>query len=244
MIYVYLRKTEDWETHTCSDLLSDSFFGQFTARVLAKKINAWNSVFSLNYFKYRSLLKSLSQKTFSNYKIEHSLQKIFDEITEEDFVLPSDDDDWLAPNIQEHLDPKIDIQYWDCVVLMSNGRTHMWSEYHDNLCSNNYCLSGSCVNKMLKEDVAKITLMLNDHAFVKKAINKSNLTHRDIQKPLSCYLWHIGSASYMISRKGPIKEQDKIEEIIVPKDANWLEEYLEEFATIHNQIKIKTKLFL
>jgi hypothetical protein len=248
MIIVYSRCTEDWSNFSYEELLyiskkkSGSFLDEKLALDLVRKMKRWDNLCDVSYFKYRSMLKSLSLRTWMNYKVCDSMEELFDSVSDDDFVCPSDDDDWYRQNLSEKIPEHIgnsDFLLWDQMAYMVGGVPHLWSEYHgDVVGSNNYCITGSAFRSMNKKD---LMLLLNSHARADHICEKAGLNKRKTKYLMSCYLWHIGSASYMMSEYYH-RQYEKIEERILPPEMSWAQDYFSEYVKIHNSLNPQKKV--
>jgi hypothetical protein len=185
-LYIFIRKTEDWasikniENYKKKLRYVWPFSKGIDADNLRKVdqflecIDFWNKNLNLTYFEYRNELKKISQSTWEKTGIpvlSHPPgRKIYDEniirslIPKQSrpkniFLLPTDDDDWYAPDIREHLInhkyTSKDTMAWGSWVLFCNavgwgGDGHSevrWNNPDDHIKSNAYMVKISDHNK-------------------------------------------------------------------------------------------------
>ncbi len=105
-------------------------------------IKIWNDHFKLDYFSYRRFLQSISEQSWSNIRRTDSILKddynfieilVNHEWFENVVILPTDDDDWYAPDISDMIsaayrqNPDADVINWSC------GSVHykrVWLSHH------------------------------------------------------------------------------------------------------------------
>jgi hypothetical protein len=253
MIVIYVRATEDWDNYELSDLLrinanktgSGFFINKNTAQQIANKISFWDSWMDIPYFKYRSLLKSLAQKSWSNYKVCYTHEQLMDTVKDDDFVCATDDDDWFRWDLLEKIPLHIedaDVLYWDHVVHCThNFSPHLWYDYHDNMGTNNYCISGKKF-RSLNEETQKN--LVNDENIVLETCDNLNLKSKKTDDLMSCYLWHIGSVSFMLySSKGLKNDYKKFLNYKVDREeVKWTLKYFNQLVNIHNNLRKEIKI--
>ena len=241
MIVIFVRKTEDRDTFTIDELakkIDKEFSSGFVIdSKMVQKIKRWDKIMKIPYFKYRSLLKSLAETTYINCKACYTIDEL-DNIGDDDFICPADDDDWFRPDLSEAI-PKLiqshDVLCWDQVVHTTHlFRPHRWYQWHpdETMNTNNYCVRGRLF-KSLTRHQKKLIMM--DENLVETIMSNSNVAIQKTNELLSCYLWHIGGLSFMSSNDVASNH------IILPEKCNiddddmkWTQSYFDLLAQINN----------
>jgi len=249
MILIFVRKTEDWDNYTLDCLLKQNYLGsgfymdQQLAKIICDIVKKWDKSFKIKYFKYRGYLKNISQYTFKKYKVYFDIQELIDTVGDDDFVLSTDDDDWYREDLNNCL-PKLmndcDALYWNHVVHCTHTfGPHLWYDHHKNMGSNNYCISGKLFNKFCEKEKHSILL---DENQVLNICKKQNAKLNYTKDLLSCYVWHMGSVSFMTRdyNKNFIKRYKKLINYKLSdseQGIQWTMEHFDKLANIHNQLK-------
>lgn len=246
MLIIYVRCTEDWHNYSCASLLSKVgkdlktgfFLNRDLANKLVDKINYWDKLFSVKYFDYRAKLKSIATETYGDNKICYSFDELEDIVKDEDFICPCDDDDWFRPDIYKSITKHmndVDFLQWDQIVHITHEfGPHRWSQYHSGISSNNYCVKGKSLMGIDRQD--RMTL-LHSHTKADEICNRSNWSTKQINNDLmSCYVWTIGSVSFMCDRDVSNFYKKIQEHTIVNEDMKWTQKYYDELIKIHNKL--------
>jgi hypothetical protein len=101
MIHLWIRATTCWADEA-------TFRAQLDPR-FAPKVETWNATFSIPYHLFRHELRAIAGANLA--RVEGARVSEWDAIPEGAWVVPVDDDDWLAPDVAlvlaEHDDPAI-----------------------------------------------------------------------------------------------------------------------------------------
>lgn len=190
---IKVRQTEDWH-----NLTESSFFENYKSKFeygsnfgkdktpekhfnnFKKNVISWNKKYSPSFFEYRDKVKKLALDTWNDTKINVSYD---DKIVKDVIYLPTDDDDWFAPDIKNILEKIFDQPNVNLVV---------W---------NGLCLNNNCVKKYKKISSNGYAFrnifdpyVLKYHCFPESFLNK-NTTFK-INQELSMWIRH--SASWCI----------------------------------------------
>lgn len=201
-IYIYLRNTEDWDQVGLDNVT-------FYHAQKHSNVPHWNKVSSLSWFEYRRKLKKICMKAIEGldvpilyFGMDHSVN-ILDIISDDDFVLPTDDDDWFHPGIEHFVKQhsNCEVLLWDTVVNQTARRyaIHNFYEWHphDVAGTNGYALRGSYLKRYFKKSGHVNSLM--SHGEVLRHARFADADVKDLRKDyrMSCYNWHPGSMSAM-----------------------------------------------
>ena len=106
MVYIYIRKTIDWEDE-------QGFWAQVRPE-FKPRVELWNRTFTIPYCQFRNHLKQIALLNFS--RIQDSVCASWEDIPEGALVIPVDDDDWFSPEVgtllEQNLTPGTAGYYW------------------------------------------------------------------------------------------------------------------------------------
>jgi hypothetical protein len=106
MIYILVRRTTNWADEA-------TFWAQAPSD-LRPKVEVWNQTFEIPFHLFRQRVWEIAQKNLS--KVEDSVRAEWDEIPDGALVVPTDDDDWLAPEVgrvlESERDSRASCYYW------------------------------------------------------------------------------------------------------------------------------------
>ena len=224
MIKIFLRNTENWNTVTYDKLWHYNNYHR-----CHEKTPFWDKWYSMTWFQYRHKVKQIS---LSNWKFPcvHSIK----EIEEDDIILPSDDDDWFHPIIEDFLTDNMrdnDVLWWPHVVNKSLFNYKVFRYCHPYICgSNSYAFRGSVINK-----VSSGWRLALDHSHVLKLCEESSLKVAKAKIALSVYNKHCGSAGSFAQISDPldvIKMVPKGKPRELPSKFHWMEPYYSNFLSL------------
>lgn len=226
MAVIFLRMTEDWANVSLEDLT----FYQDKFKIL---IQMWDNRFSIRYFRYRELIKDIAMRQWPMPFIT----ELPNEINDDEWFVPSDDDDWTNPRLPEFLERQTgEYVYWDSIVnqMCIKYGNHKWFSCHNGIGSNNYALKGSLLRRA--NDV-QLTDLVHNHLRsieVAKELGAEICEHKD--KILSCYNNHPGSISslhHVFEKHLTIKGVFPVEEYRI-QHPKWLDPWQGELLKIVN----------
>ncbi len=93
MIHICIRQTLNWQHE-----------GLVDAQILPEfrpKYEAWNATFTMPYHVFRQRLKAIAELNFS--RVEGAVCSRVDEVPRGHIIVPTDDDDWFAPDLATRL---------------------------------------------------------------------------------------------------------------------------------------------
>ena len=106
MIYILIRRTTDWADEA-------AFWAQLPLD-LRQKVEVWNQTFDIPFHLFRRRLREIARTNLS--KVEDSVCAEWDEIPDGALVVPTDDDDWFAPEVgrvlESERDSRASCYYW------------------------------------------------------------------------------------------------------------------------------------
>jgi hypothetical protein len=207
-VYLIVRKTQDWKNSNFDMLTFPSGYRntEFKASIIR---NAWKKLYRDSYFEFRHNLNQIVMTAWNHpvigknvYSVD--LRELRATVKEDDWILPTDDDDYFHPNIEGFLKENCDnfeIAKWD-VILHNIHVVHnveSWSKYRDLTCSNAYAIRGSVVHKL---DNWELIRLIVDHGGVPKKFLQHNLSfisHPNHQ--MGVYNFHSGSLSFITNER-------------------------------------------
>jgi hypothetical protein len=93
LIHICIRQTLDWHDEA---LVSDQIDSGFR-----RKFAAWNATFTMPYHVFRQRLSAITTLNFS--RVEGAILSRIDDVPRGHLIVPTDDDDWFAPNLVSRL---------------------------------------------------------------------------------------------------------------------------------------------
>lgn len=236
-VRTYLRKTEDW-----GNLTFEQFKPQ--ASINNDKIEAavrlWDQNLLIPYFQYRAMIKSIAESTWKNVFTcpDQKFAEVVSSFDDDDFIVPTDDDDWFDDGLYEFLDgisvhmTKADMLEWNCVVhqTIRPANCHHWHDHHNVPCSNNYAVRVRALKKL--EPVVQFN-MLNQHSKARKYA-KDMLCHNSGVE-FSVYNIHPGSAHRLKSVRTP----EQLLELFSPnkpRTTGWIEPLSKRFCDVLGRV--------
>ena len=127
MIYFCFRDTLDWESVRCFKNNINTFFsagreeegaGFRTPRsqsTYKKYLDFWNKTQPVNFFEYRKKLKEITKLTFLDANINEINVENWRDLSNEDWLIPIDDDDWFCCNFKKHINSTMKILFMEIV---------------------------------------------------------------------------------------------------------------------------------
>jgi hypothetical protein len=124
-----------------------------------------------------------------------------------------------------------DCLIWDQVVhTLPTFGPHRWFHCHDHVGSNNYAIRGRHIKSLSTKDRKFI---LNNHVNFNNVYKK--LKHRQVDELMSCYLWHIGSFTYMLHNNILHKHKELNNCVIQDSEMKWTQKHFDELAALYNK---------
>jgi|GEM_PF-1831874 len=161
--YIVLRQSPDWKNMTQEEFRQQSIA---FCRCIGRPENLindiavlWGNTFGISFLETRQAIKDIAQKNF--YSIKKSKVLLLDDLIEKEYdfsrgiYLFIDDDDWVKPNIIDHLPQKKDIYNydgfrWGSIMLNGNKKEEdnvITYRAFDTTCfTNNYIVSSRYLN--------------------------------------------------------------------------------------------------
>ncbi len=232
-VHTYLRKTEDW-----ANLTFEQFKPQATINndKIEAAVRLWDQKLRLPYFQYRAMIKSIAESTWRNVFTcpDEKLTEVVSTFGEEDFVVPTDDDDWFGGNLYDFLNDTQSGDYceWSCVVhqTINPANCHYWDHHHNTPCSNNYAVRVRALKKL--SPVAQFN-MLNQHSKARKYAESMKGWNTGVI--FSTYNIHPGSAHRLKSAR----TSEQLLELFSPsrpKAPEWIEPLSKKFWDVLSRV--------
>jgi hypothetical protein len=235
MIIIIVRTKTDWLNYTIKDLKYK--------RSLIPYVKKWNSSgLNMSYFQFRHELKNIAVRSWIScsdvivHNHEYNLK-----LSDEDIIIPVDDDDWFSPEISKLKIDNYDFIQWkesrlsahQCMYFHPVHRTHY-------RCGTNNFAFNQKVYKLLKGKVFS-------HSSASRFSRDKNLEELGLKKlslkdSLSTTLKHIASAFYTMSK---VKQSPRdIKDVIVENINNfdnievfdWAKPYFEDVKTLYKKL--------
>jgi len=91
VVYLFVRKTLDWQDES-------AFYSQLSP-AFAPKVDAWNRTFRMPYHLFRHAIRMVAIRNHES--VVGLTASAWESIPDGAVVVPSDDDDWFAPDLTE-----------------------------------------------------------------------------------------------------------------------------------------------
>lgn len=194
MIYYLYRQTQNWKKKRISNFWYLN--ATKSQKKLEKYIEEWNKCNEIDYFKFRQILKNVSQKTFNNIKkIEINEIK---NLQPEDWVIPFDDDDWFFYPFKFEIEKsKSDFVYGDVVFydIHSGNLEKKQGNQQSSLFSCQYCIRVKALETLNTNSFKNI---LQYHYLAKQEIIENNINFEYIPNLISARVFHLGATDKII----------------------------------------------
>lgn len=233
-IIVLYRQTEDWLNYVIPNKLLHS--------LKKEDLLEWERFYNIKFGDYRFFLKEIASVLLSLYSINEVKNYPID-FDDDDLIIPTDDDDWLHPNILPYLsDNTCDIFYWNTMVFQSvtTFNFHSWYPSHQMCSSNGFAIRGSALKK-LKLHSQKNIILNHCSVFTDGILN--NFKTKFLHDYLSVYLWNFSSSSVIRNYK-PLKVFPQNIIPLLPNCVSWAKVPFERYVQKHQEIKDKLDLKL
>lgn len=143
-IHICVRRTLDWG--------SEAFTADWLWPDLRAKCRTWGETFEMTYPAFRQRLKEIARE--NHERVEDAIHTPFEEIPVGDLIVPTDDDDWFAPDvlheIRAAMKPGAEGYLWHRQVISTSRRRpkrRTWLRMrrkkmggHHSCASNNYAI--------------------------------------------------------------------------------------------------------
>jgi hypothetical protein len=205
-VYLIVRKTQDWKNSNFDTLTFPSGYRkpEYSPNLLR---TVWKKLYRDSYFEFRYNLNKIVATAWKHPILANNLHDIdFTElrsaIKEDDWILPTDDDDYFHPNIEEFLEQNCknyEIAQWDVIYNNANilHKVESWEKHHDFTCSNAYAIRGSVFFKL---DDKELIRLLVDHGGIIKRFLQHNLSFVKFPNhQMGVYNFHSGSLSFIMN---------------------------------------------
>ena len=195
-IVIVVRRTEPWNE-------IEHFPTYFKQRrpndPVLRLFEQWDAELGVPYAKYRTEICSIARRNWERTGCEIvELKNVRPDMA--DIFLPTDDDDWFAPDIRDHLEDHPFLQ-WDNWLHCPTG-THKFNQ-HDG--SNSYGV---------RNDIKRLRQHLNNHHSI---LGKNPFV---INKALSIWVRHPGALS-LLRMRGSITLWKRLYEGPLPEPIQW-----------------------
>jgi len=221
-----MRQTEDWGTVTWETLEPP---WTDVSRVDLEYRVPWDKAFKVPYFEYRRRLKEIAMSAWTLDFIHCDPKKLANRINDDDYIIPSDDDDWFNPAVEDFLlSSDEEFISWDSIVNRMAYRfaiiPHKKFNKEIPIPSNGYAIKGSVIKRASGKQRWEM-LMSHTHADkVTLELGCSVLNRKDLL--LGLYNWHIGSMSALVGLQDPLCIRGllpKNSPVALPKEWEWAE---------------------
>jgi hypothetical protein len=244
-IYIYLRRTEDWNR-----VRFDNLQPYGPERAVTEKVRDWwDRVCSVRWFKYRAEIKRIAMGSWKIPFLLTDWKDIFKVIEDEDILIPTDDDDWYHPEIGRLITENVgdaEFAQWNPIVMQTafNCNFHEWFKCHKETPSCGYLVRGSVLRRMTDYN-RHMTLI--DHTTAMRNCVESKATIKEWRDfHWSVYNWHFGSISAIGVSKGWEQELDRLfpkrQMPALPPKYEWFRPEYDQFKSFVESLTFKPDL--
>lgn len=220
--------------------------GDFLFGLDSYKIRRWEFVAGIPYFHFRHRLAEISRQSLADYNVcdyKALLDTRFDSygnalyakfkdvnLSDDDFIMPIDDDDWFSSNITTL--PDCDVMTWNNMVFQTADYSsfHRWHSVHTFWSSNNYAARLGVLKEL---DTVELARFLFHHEYGLTYTQNRRWRIKTLQGSPTVYLWHAGSTSAI--RNGVSISNQKIPKL--PPLVSWADPYYRQFVELYSNIQ-------
>lgn len=203
---IFVRNPRIWAETKIEDLDLLLPPGHEDISVRKNCLQIWDRCLSIPYCAYRQKLFEISWGTWVATGMQvvrggwKELSSCLPTLDPNDWIVPTDDDDWLHPDLGKLLEQESgDFVRWDSLVFftaMEQGRVRPWGR--NDLCSNNFAIRAAVLQRL-----DPLTLMSAIvHSKADGVRREQNWKTSILQRSLSCYNIHPGSAHLIFGLPG------------------------------------------
>jgi len=232
-----IRTSHDWSKMTYEQICKQKYKPmmlrcEHSFDLFKKSIIKWNKNRKISFFKFRHLLQSITIESLNAANLEivkgHNNIKQLLKRPDDFWILPMDDDDWIAPTILKHLAKcKGDFAYWPYYLLHINK----FEKFNLRFGTNNYALKKSFLVSKPQEQAIR---WAKDHM----SMDDFNCDNGDnLSDTLSIYNKNLSSLTVMAFPRlmNVIDSMDikKLSKIHTPHDIDWAKPYIKKMNDLY-----------
>lgn len=244
-IYFYLRRTEDWKNVEYEKLQAFN-----VERLSVEGVRIWwDKVSSVRWFDFRAEMKRIAMSSWKLPILFMPPDEIFKLLEDDDFVIPTDDDDWYHPDLNRLITENIeDAEYaeWNPGVIQTafHCNFHDWFRCHKETASCGFVIKGSLLRRM---DPSKRRVLLRGHTEASRYSLECNAVMKKWEQfNWSMYNWHFGSISAIGMSRG---WEAEVENLFpkrklppLPSKYEWCRPQYEDFKSLIESMKFRAGL--
>lgn len=252
MIYILVRRTTDWEDEA-------TFLAQLRED-FRPKVDLWNATFTVPFHVFRHRIKAIAQLNLS--KISDAVCASWEEIPDGKIVVPTDDDDWFAPELTRVLEQEYDgdsrYYYWNSnfievpvhlrhrLGILRRRVLPGWPPRGSWICTtNNYAVvKGADSRLLLNSHVAASKAFEEEKGRVKKISRHLSVMNRTLASQTSLGRPRLSSKrEWTTLRKSELIRKyhryKKVYEEVTDSELSWCRPYLSMMLDLMHELKIK-----
>lgn len=236
------RRFENWSNPT----------GEYLFGLTSYKIHQWEYIAGRSWRSYRKRLAEISKQSLASYPVigyedilnvefnsMYALNATFKDnnLSDDDFILPLDDDDWYSEGITAP--PNCDMFEWNVMVFQTADHCnfHYWRDNNKKMWCSNYAVRVGVLRQLPPKMLARI---LFHHEYASRYTVELGLRHVSSNVPLNVYLWHAGSTSAI--RNNYVMSSLRIPPL--PKVISWAKPYYDQFVELYKTLKHRNIVLL
>lgn len=204
-VICYHRHIEDWRKKEDFEIIS-FMLTKNQLEIIKKNKDKWDDFYNVSFFNFRHRIQKIHLESVRNAEMKEidDFQYLLDVIEDDDFIVPSDDDDWFHPDIKQHLQ-KLKIENiktviaWNFYSLVfgirgSCGKNYVRERPKADLVSCGYAFTGKSLKEIYNLKGRKFVYEILQYHWV---VKRSKFKIKYIEEFLSLYNYHCGSVSQL-----------------------------------------------
>ncbi len=227
-----LRRTEDWSRLSPDQhlqLVSQKLthLGPQRFGLLVRNLKLWNTSYQISYPMFRAELSKIAQTSWKATRIPVGAHP-------KAILFPTDDDDWYAPNLREHVleafdDPTVQHVVWQCWRYFLTPDNLLWEGKNFDIHQNGWGYPASNGYALRPQSP---WILMHNHTHVNLAHQK----HVLIDKPLSVWVM-TPSSLWTLSNKELPAQIERSPTPKLPKELKWAETLFEQSLTLKSKLE-------
>lgn len=238
---IYVRNKHFWNKLKLDDLHLFCEPNSVKYEYRQNYLRWWDQTFTVPYFEYRWQIYEIARQNWeaTGATIFQSdvttFQQNLRDISPDEWMVSTDDDDWFAPSLNQFLSPhEAEFIHWKSIVYFTTSsvaRFRYWDRPTE-LCTNNFAIRVGAAQKLDLPTLVKC----NEHPALFGVAKRNNWRTIQLSEPLSCYNYHPGGAHVVLNKIGSDTTFAKTSPEPGPK-MEWVKPYSEAFLNITRNVK-------
>lgn len=217
-------------------------------------LSMWNKCFSMSFLQYRKGLAGIARQTIDAtgcevVRAEGEFTRWWPTLAEDVILVPVDDDDWFAPNLNEidaEFDGNTTLLTWNKTTYKNYNTAKVYVGKQFRMASNNWAVRSSWLKE--KTDERATVFMLGSHAhselYVRENMDPSVI--KTVDKCWSVYNRHCASLAFLRALCDDGTIDAKLREIAARQPSSlelpdnlkpWAEPYVKQIERLNSKLR-------